>query len=446
VDKVIITYGTFDLFHHGHERILRRAKKEGTRLIVGVTSSNYDQSRGKLNVVQSLAERIKNVEDSHLADEIFIEDYAGQKIDDIKKYKAAVFVIGDDWLGKFDYLSPHCKVLYLERTKDISSTQIRGEKFEILNIGIAGTGAIAKRIISESKYVSGINMSGVFSHSKERAKKFADTYELEYYEDNYAAFLNSCDAVYIASIYEHHFQQAKDALNCGKHVLIEKPAVLNIEEMRILHAIAKEKGLVFLEAIKTAFSPAFIKLIELCKSGVIGEIVDVNASFTKLISDEERGAYKSKKFGAFNELSSYGLLPIVKLLGKAKEERFECIKEDGFDIYSKAHLTFEKGFATVTCGLKVKREGDLVIAGTKGYVYVPAPWWKTEKFEVRYEDTGANKHYFYNFEEDGLRYELSHFGKLIKSGGIDSLHLSYEDSLLISQTITNFNSFMKIGE
>ena len=103
--KTVITYGTFDLFHEGHYNILKRAKEQGDYLIVGVTSENYDKSRGKLNVQQSLVDRIENVKKSGFADKIIVEEYFGQKIEDIKKYNVDTFVIGSDWEGKFDYLN-----------------------------------------------------------------------------------------------------------------------------------------------------------------------------------------------------------------------------------------------------------------------------------------------------------------------------------------------------
>lgn len=122
--KKVITYGTYDLLHYGHIRLLERAKALGDYLIVAVTSDDYDKSRGKINVKQSVIERIENVRNTGLADEIIIEEYAGQKIDDINKYNVDIFAIGSDWKGQFDYLEEYCKVVYLDRTEGIDRKSV----------------------------------------------------------------------------------------------------------------------------------------------------------------------------------------------------------------------------------------------------------------------------------------------------------------------------------
>lgn len=141
--KRVITYGTYDLLHQGHINLLRRAKALGDYLIVGVTTDNFDLDRGKLNVRNNVMERIENVRKTGLADEIIIEEYLGQKIDDIQRYNVDIFAIGSDWEGHFDYLKEYCEVVYLERTEGISSTQLRNE--DIVRLGIIGTGRIANR-------------------------------------------------------------------------------------------------------------------------------------------------------------------------------------------------------------------------------------------------------------------------------------------------------------
>ena len=140
----VITYGTFDLFHEGHYRLLKRAKELGDYLIVGVTTEKYDMERGKLNVVDSLMTRIENVKKSGFADEVIIEEAVGQKISDVQKYHIDVFAIGSDWMGAFDYISDYCKVVYLERTKNISSTMLREQNRLIQKVGIIGTGRVNK--------------------------------------------------------------------------------------------------------------------------------------------------------------------------------------------------------------------------------------------------------------------------------------------------------------
>ena len=98
----VITYGTYDLLHYGHIRLLKRAKALGDHLIVGVTADTFDRERGKINVQQTLMERVEAVRATGLADEIIIEEYEGQKIDDIRRYNVDIFTVGSDWKGKFD--------------------------------------------------------------------------------------------------------------------------------------------------------------------------------------------------------------------------------------------------------------------------------------------------------------------------------------------------------
>ena len=136
----VITYGTYDLLHYGHIRLLERAKALGDYLIVGVTGDDYDKSRGKINVQQSLMERVEDVRATGLADEIIIEEYEGQKIDDIRRYHIDIFTVGSDWKGKFDYLNKYCKVVYLDRTEGISSSELRSQRREI-RLGLVGTSA-----------------------------------------------------------------------------------------------------------------------------------------------------------------------------------------------------------------------------------------------------------------------------------------------------------------
>lgn len=439
--KKVITYGTYDLFHEGHRRLLQRAKDLGEYLIVGVTTENYDEARGKLNVQQSLMERIDNVKASGLADEIIIEEYEGQKVNDIQKHNVDIFAIGSDWLGRFDYLNEYCDVIYLERTKGVSSTELRAEKHGLLTLGIVGNGRIAKRFVKETRFVSGVSLEGVFGRNESNLREFASEHELGFYETNYKRFLDKVDAVYIATPHSTHYQYAKKALESGKHVLCEKPATLSYSELKELFLIANKNKLIFTEAIKTAYAPGFSRMIAVAKSGLIGRIVNIDASFTKLYDSQNcREFLKEEAGGSFTELATYPLLAITKLLGtevKNMQAYSYFSKESEVDLFTKMNFQYPGAIATLKVGIGVKTEGNLIISGTKGYVYVPAPWWLTEYFEVRFENQAHNKKYFYKFSGEGLRYEISEFVKMINNKS-QTHKLSPKESLHIAKIIESF--------
>ena len=245
--KKVITYGSFDLFHEGHYRLLERAKALGDYLIVGVTTEHYDEARGKVNVVDSLMERIEHVRQTGFADEIIIEDHVGQKVEDIQKYGIDIFTVGSDWAGQFDHLREYCEVVYLERTKGISSTMLRGKRFGIIRLGIIGSGRIAKRFVPEVKYVSGINTEVVYNPNLESAKNLAQENELQVYTDDIDVLYEHADAIYIATPHNTHYEYVKDALNHGKHVLCEKPMVLSEKQATELFELAEERGVILIK-------------------------------------------------------------------------------------------------------------------------------------------------------------------------------------------------------
>jgi len=435
----VITYGTFDLLHEGHYRLLQRAKSLGDYLIVGVTTESYDQARGKLNVVDSLMTRIENVKKTGFADEIIIEEYQGQKVSDVKKYKVDIFTVGSDWIGAFDYMTDYCKVVYLERTKNISSTLLRKQNKRIQKIGIIGTGRIANRFVPEVKLVSGISLQGVYNPNKKSADEFAERVEIDAYADLDALF-ESVDLVYIASPHETHYSYVKTALEHGKHVLCEKPIALNKKQASELFAYAANHNLILFEGIKTAYCPGFEKLLGIACSKMIGDIRYIDACFTKLEEENSRELSDSIYGGSFAELGSYGLLPVIKLFGQEYDNvQFDSITgKNGLDIFTKASLRYPKGLATVTCGLGVKAEGRLMISGTKGYIIVETPWWKTTYFEVHYENPLEVEKYSERFLGDGLRYEISDFLNMVNRSGDGKYKLTSEDSIAIAGIMERF--------
>lgn len=444
--KKVITYGTYDLLHQGHINLLRRAKALGDYLIVGVTSDSFDRGRGKLNVRNNVLERVQAVKATGYADEVIIEDYLGQKIDDIQKYDIDIFAIGSDWEGKFDYLKEYCQVVYLPRTEGISSTQLRAECQTNYRIGIVGSGRIANRFVPESKVVNGALVTAVMNPNEEEAKDFAQRHGLEAYIQ-YEEFLKHVDLVYVASPHLTHYNYVKQALLADKHVLCEIPFMLEKEQAVELYKLADERHLVLLEASKTAYCPAFGHIVTLVKSGIIGDVVDVQSSLSKMVPPPTRELDASQAGGAMTEHAPLTLLAIIKLLGTDWHDvNFHSRMENGVDIYTKGVINYPHATASFTLGIGVKTEGNLVISGSKGYIYVPAPWWLTDFFEVRYEDQTKNKKFFYSYDGDGLRYEIQEFMSMIVNNRRSSYKLRSNESVAIAALIGKYRNHDNVIE
>ena len=435
----VITYGTFDLFHEGHYKLLQRAKQLGDYLIVGVTTEEYDQTRGKLNVVDSLITRIENVKQTGFADEIIVEESQGQKFRDIKKYNIDIFTVGSDWIGKFDYLSDYCKVVYLERSKNISSTMLRTKQTPIQRVGIIGTGRIANRFIPEAALVSGVNTQCVYNPHFESAEKFAHKWGIDACKD-IEAFYAASDIIYIASPHETHYDYISQALDHGKHVLCEKPMCLKKQQAEELFEYASQKNCILFEGIKTAYCPGFSKLLGIACGGAIGNIRGVEACFTKLTDYNTRELRDTEYGGSFTELGSYCLLPILKIFGSEYERiSFEALNnESGLDLYTKAYIRYPNGLAAATCGLGVKSEGKLMISGTEGYIIAEAPWWKTSYFEVHHEDPNEVERFSERFLGDGLRYEICDLLSMINGDRKRDFKLTRKESEAMAEIMEKF--------
>ena len=443
----VITYGTYDLLHYGHIRLLQRAKKLGDYLIVGVTADDYDKSRGKINVKQSLMERIEAIRATGLADEIIIEEYEGQKIDDIKRYDIDIFTVGSDWTGKFDYLNEYCKVVYLERTEGISSSDIRTHSRE-LRLGLVGEESILNKFARESSYVNGIQISSVYS---EDVKYISDLSKRNYkFVNSYDELIKQIDAVYIISHPSKHYEQVKTAILNGKHVLCESPIATNKNQCEELFRLAKENKCILMEGIKTAYSTAYYRLLLLIKSGQIGKAVSVDATCTSLRKIDIENSEEVEI--TWNSICAWGptaLLPIFQIFGtdyikKSINSRFLTGSKD-FDTFTKIDFIYKDAVASIKVGNGVKSEGELIISGTNGYIYVPAPWWKTDYFEIRYENPENNKRYFYQLDGEGIRYEIVAFVKSIETGKEGS-YIDKNISLKISEIIEDFYSKTDMSE
>ena len=428
--RTVITYGTFDLFHQGHYNILKRAKEEGDYLIVGVTGETYDAERGKLSVQDSLATRIENVKKTGFADKIIVEEYLGQKIHDIIKYHVDVLVIGSDWKGKFDHISKYCEIKYLERTKNISSTQLREQKLKIYNYGIVTNELEDSDSVLEPKVVSGIHVESSFSEDPETAKLFADRYEMNHGFTDYDAFLDSVDIVSIKVPREKRLAYLEDALNKGKHVICDLPVTMDPEKSRHLEKLAKEKGSVFFGNVLTIHQQAFGQLLWMARGNLIGDLISVKCSISKKV-------FAGESYYDFIDLAYYPVCAIVKILGfDYKDCTVNLVRNaDGDITYGVITFSFDNTVAVCEISMDYETDCEMSILGTNGEIYVPEDWWRMGYFKYKNADDPRTKHYSSNFEGNGLRYLVQAFIQEIRSQNVDTYRITPEESAAILKVL-----------
>ena len=421
--KKVITYGTFDLFHQGHYNILKRAKAFGDYLIVGITSESYDIQRCKMGVRDSLATRIENVKNTGFADEIIIEEFQGQKIQDVQKYGVDVLVEGSDWYGKFDYLKPYCEVVYLERTKDISSTQLR-MRDQFLHVGLMLDQADDNQFVMESKYVSGVHVERVYAPDQAMAETLNEQFVLNGAFSGREAFFDGVDAVYVHGAPAFKFDCAKAALLHGKHVLCSFPMAGTAEEMRELSRIAAEKNLILLDCLPLAYLHAFNQLMWMVESGMIGEALSLKCA----ISTGEDPAL------AGLPIHFYALYAALRLCGTEPTESFVFDKRIGQGRrYANLSLKTAKTAACLEIGQGVQLHCGLTILGESGQITVPDDWWNTSYFEMTRYGDNTKKRYCYNYDGNGMRYILRELLIMLRENRTQSHRFPHEESIRLTE-------------
>ena len=428
--KKVITYGTYDLFHRGHYNILKRAKEYGDYLIVGVTSESYDIERGKLSVHDSLRTRMDNVLATGFADEVIIEEYLGQKIRDIMNYNVDTLVIGSDWMGKFDHLNKYCEVVYLERTKNISSTQIRQDSENNYTAGIIVDGLSDIGVVSESKYVSGINIEKVYSEDTLLAEKFCDKYEISSFENSMDKFLDGLNIVLVQTDVSRRYDIIKKCLNEHKHVICSAPASLDYDKQKELIELSKENGVALFENITTLYLRAFMQLLWMTQGDVIGNTLSVKCSISA-----ENLAYKNSML----DMTTLAISVIVKLLGVDYESIHQknINAKDGSTKYITLDFEYKNSFGFIEIGEGIELENQLTIIGDKATIVVKDDWWNTGYFELKHCGERHVKKSSFNFEGTGFRYTLQELLVMLNDKRSECTRLFAYESLAVVKALNS---------
>lgn len=406
--KKVITYGTFDMFHEGHYNILKRAKEYGDYLVVAVTGESYDIGRGKLSVRDSLATRMENVRNSGFADEIIVEEYLGQKISDIIKYGIDVFVIGDDWRGKFDHMADYCELIYLPRTEGISSTQIREETFEKHRIGIIADRLSDNTLVSDAKKVSGFFVDRVYAEDEKLAGEFRERYSLEAAYTDLEEFYKGLDIVYVRTELADRYRYIKGALEAGKHVIGDTPFTIDVEREKELLDLAAEKDVILMHNIKAIHTQVFIQLLWMVKAGLLGDILHVDCRASK----NDRNIRQ-----LFYELTTDALTMMFNTFGmKYDDLQKTVVEEDGSLEYMLMNIKYPHYDISINIGNQIRVENKIEIIGTQGTIRLGENWWRADSFELLTVGEDVSKKYHVNYDGNGFKFIIKDMSIMMNEG------------------------------
>ncbi len=425
--KKVITYGTFDLFHNGHYNILKRAREYGDYLIVGVTGENYDIGRGKLSVHDTLAERIENVKKTGLADEIIVEEYLGQKIGDIIRYDIDTFVIGDDWKGKFDHLSRYCNMVYLERTKGISSTQIRNEIFKTYDIGVIADIVDDNQIVKEANTLNEFRVTSVYSDDEEIAADFKEKYGIDSASTDMEEFFAGVDIVFIRCETEKRAEFIRKAIAQKKHVICDPPFSFSQEEQKKLYQLAKDNNVILIDNVKMVYIHVFNQLLWMTQGGLIGDILSFQCSISR--NDRDRK-------NIFYDLLALGLCPMVKIMGCEYNNVDIQISKDSDGIeFASLDFKYDSGRVIINVGNKVRVRNQLEIIGSTGTIKINGNWWRGSYFELDDPEADEVEIYNTNYHGNGFKYLLKTVATMLANGRIDTMGVFQDEALKIIEIV-----------
>ena len=313
----------------------------------------------------------------------------------------------------------------------------------MIHFAILGPGKISHRFTKGMKDVKNAEIVAVASRDLNKAKEYCELYDIKKAYGSYEEMLQDkeIDAVYIATPPFVHAQQIKMCLNAGKHVLCEKPLMKTSAEAKECFALAKEKGLMLMEATKGVFIPPFLKIKELIHEDVLGPVSYVEASYCYDGNFSEDHWVKDQALagGGMYDVGIYALSAVLCLLDK------EVIDVKRMDIKGKNCLDFTQILlhfgdvvASVRGAISVNTQNKLFVYGKKGHIECEF-FWKCHDFVVRMD--GHEEKYHFDFDSE-FTYEIQHFVDCIEKGFAESPVLSEKMSCLMLDIMDEKKTWM----
>ena len=296
-----------------------------------------------------------------------------------------------------------------------------------MQIGIMGTGRTADIIAQVVAKSREYDLTCIYDTRIDKAQNFAKKYHCGTSTFDPEVVSGSCDMVYISAENSCREELVKKMLDEGKHVLCQAPISMSGKTAEDLYDMASNKGLVLMEATGSLNTPGFMKLTEVLKSGVIGSIVDIEASFSRLIPTNER-EHSFPEGGCFETFGNFVLAPVLRLLGTSyKDININAVYGlNGIDTYTKVTLKYDHAQATVKTATAVLSDDALTITGSMGCINVESPWYLMRKFTIKSYDDKNNDIIYCDSNSNGFTYDLAEFRRRVASIGRNNLtdHMS----------------------
>ena len=313
----------------------------------------------------------------------------------------------------------------------------------MIHFAILGPGKISHRFTKGMKDVRNAEIVAVASRDLNKAKEYCELYDIKKAYGSYEEMLQDkeIDAVYIATPPFVHAQQIKMCLNAGKHVLCEKPLMKTSAEAKECFALAKEKGLMLMEATKGVFIPPFLKIKELIHEDVLGPVSYVEASYCYDGNFGEDHWVKDQALagGGMYDVGIYALSAVLCLLDKEViDVKRMDIKGNNCLDFTQILLHFGDVVASVRGAITVNTQNKLFVYGKKGHVECEF-FWKCHDFVVRMD--GHEVKYHFDFDSE-FTYEIQHFVDCIEKGLAESPVLSEKMSCLMLDIMDEKKTWM----
>lgn len=298
-----------------------------------------------------------------------------------------------------------------------------------IKFGIIGCGRIAHRFVQGLRDVPGAELVSVWSRRFESVNEFVKQFGGIACTSVEELLLSDIDAVYIATLPDSHRLYCFMALNAGKHVLCEKPAAINLNEVKSILKVAKAKGLLFMEGMKPPFFPLYRRLKEYLVTDPIGDVGYVRAGSSVADCPPGHPNYSLELAGgAIMGIGIYEAFLAIDWLGATKQvQAMGRFGQTGIDMFSIFQTEHEKGYAQLYCGFDLHGKGDALICGTLGHITIHKNWWNPARATIDYLD-GRVVELDEPFTSGGLNYEIAHFCELIRQQKMESPIISHDMS------------------